>query len=165
MDPHQRCASLVLEFVDVVVCTVLCHFEQQLAGKRVAVGMEPVRWQTNENVSDLDRVTGDDLVAIDHTDNSAGKVIFTLGIETGHLGRLAADECAAIGPTGIRKALNDGLDDGVRQLPGGEVVEEEEWGSTLHSNVINTVIDKILANCVVDTEFECNLKLSAYTIA
>ena len=62
---HEGGAGLVLELVDVLVGAVLCYFEEELAGERVAVGVEAVGGQADEDVADLDGVAGDDLVAVD----------------------------------------------------------------------------------------------------
>ena len=51
---HQGRAGLVLELVDVLVRAVACDLEEQLAGQRVAVGVQAVRGQADEDVADLD---------------------------------------------------------------------------------------------------------------
>ena len=110
MRAHQRRAGLVLQLVDVLVGRVLRHFKQQLARQRIAIGMQPVGGQPDQHIADLDRVAGDDLVAVHRTDDGAGQIVLAVGIEAGHLRRLAADQSAAIGAAGLADALHDGLD-------------------------------------------------------
>ena len=51
---HEGCAGLVLELVDVLVGAVVGDLEEQLAGERVAVGVQAVGGQADEDVADLD---------------------------------------------------------------------------------------------------------------
>src|SRR5258708_24391788 len=150
MGAHEGCAGLVLELVDVLLGAVLCDFEEELAGERVAVGVEAVGGEADEDVADLYGVSGDDPVAVDCSDDGAGEVGFAVGVEAGHLGGLAADEGAAGGAAGLAEGLDDGLGGGVVELAGGGVVEEEEGGGALDGDVVDAVIDEILANGVVD---------------
>ena len=126
MGAHEGGAGLVLEFVDVLVGAVFGDFEEELAGEGVAVGVEAVGGQADEDVADLDVLAGDDVVAVDGADDGAGEVVLAVGVEAGHLGGFAADEGATVGAAGFAEALDDGLDGGVVELAGGEVVEEEE---------------------------------------
>ena len=59
------------------------------------------------------------------------------------------------------EALDDLLDDRVFELAGGEVVEEEERVSALHGDVVDAVVDEVLADGVVDAELEGDLELGA----
>ena len=62
---HEGGAGLVLELVDVLLGAVFGDLEEQLASERVAVGVEAVGGQADEDVADLDVLAGDDLVAVD----------------------------------------------------------------------------------------------------
>ena len=158
---HEGCTGLVLELVDVLVGAVFCYLEEELAGEGVAVGVETVGGQSEEDVADLDVFTGDDLVAVDGTDDGSGEVVFSVGVEAGHLCGFAADEGAAVGAAGFADALDDLLDDHVFESAGGEVVEEEERGGPLDGDVVDAVVDEILADGVMDIEVECDLELGA----
>ena len=48
--------------------------------------------QRDNDIPDRHLLIIDDLIFIDHTGAVAGKIIFVLGIEAGHLGSLAADQ-------------------------------------------------------------------------
>ena len=101
---HQRGAGLVLEGVDVLVGLVLGDFEEELAGERVAVGVQAGGGQADEDVAGLDFCAGDQLGAVDDADDEAGQVVFAVGVEAGHLRGFAADERAAVGAAGFGEA-------------------------------------------------------------
>ena len=160
---HEGRAGLVLELVDVVIGAIFCDFKQQLAGERVAVGMETIRREPKEDVAGLDLLAGDDVGPVDRADDGAGEIVLAIGVETGHLGCFAADERATVGAAGLGDAADDGLD-GVIVLgepAGGEIVEEEEGCGTLDGDVVDAVIDEVRADGVVDSELEGDLELGA----
>ncbi len=66
------------------------NFEEQLARERIAIGMQPVRGQAEDHVAGLDGLASNDPLALDYADDEAGEIIFALGVEAGHLGRLSA---------------------------------------------------------------------------
>ena len=92
---------------DVLGGFVAGDFEEQLAGQRVAVGVQAGGGQADEHVAGLDVCAGDELVAIDGADDEAGQVVFAVGVEAGHLRGFAADERAAVGLAGLRQAADD----------------------------------------------------------
>ena len=161
---HESRAGLVFELIDVLLGPVFAYFEEELAGERVAVGVEAVGGQTNEDVADLDGFAGNDFVAGDGSDDGSGEIVLVVGIEAGHLGGFAADEGAAVGAAGFAETLDDGLDGGVVELAGGEVVEEEERGRALYGDVVDAVVDEVLADGVVDAQFEGDLQFCAYAV-
>ena len=63
---------------------------------------------------------------IDDADDEAGDVVFTVGVEAGHLGRFAADQRAAVLAAAARDAGDDLLGDRRRQPARREVVEKEQ---------------------------------------
>ena len=164
---HEGCAGLVLELVDVLVWAVVGDFEEQLAGERVAVGMQPVGGQADQDVANFNVFAGDDVGAVDAADDGACEFVLTVGVEAGHLCCLASDEGAAIGAAGLGEAANYGFD-GVAilfaELAGGEVVEEKKRCGTLHGDVVDAVIDEVRADRVMYAEFEGDLEFSAHAI-
>ena len=147
---HEGGAGLVLEVVDVLLGTVFGDFEEELAGERIAVGVEAVRGQAEEAVAGLDAFAGDDARARNGADDSASEVVFAVGVEAGHLGGFAADEGAAVRPAGFGDAADDGFDDLVFDAAGGEVIEKKEGGGALDGDVVDAVIDEVGADGVVD---------------
>jgi len=126
--------------------------------------VQAVGGQADEDVANLDVLTGDDVGAVDAADDGACQVVFAVGIEAGHLGGLAADEGAAVGAAGLGEPADDGLNRLAVLLPelaGGEVVEEEERRGALYGDVVDAVVDQVGANGVVNAEFEGDLELGA----
>jgi len=162
---HEGGAGLILELVDVLLWAVLGDFEEELAGEGVAVGVEAVGGQADEDVAYLNGVAGDDLVAGDGADDGAGEVVLVVGVEAGHLGGFAADEGAAVGAAGFAEALDDGLDGRLIEFAGGEVVEEEERAGALNGDVVDAVVDEVLADGVVDVELEGDFEFGADAVA
>src|SRR6202012_3098188 len=135
--------------------------EDELAGKRVAVGVQAGGRQPDENVTLADTFPGNQFVAIDDADDEAGQVVFSVGVEAGHLRGFAADERASIFLAGLRQPSDYLLDDFVFKTPGGEVVEKEERLSALDSNVVDAVIDQVLPHGVMDAELKGDLEFGA----
>jgi hypothetical protein len=98
---HQGRAGLLLDGGDVLRGLVAGNFKQELAGQRIAVGVQAGGGQSDEHVAGLDADAGNHFVAIDGADDEAGQVVFAFGIEAGHLGGFAADEGAAVGLAGF----------------------------------------------------------------
>ena len=164
MGAHEGGAGLILELVDILIWAVLCDFKEQFAGEGVAVRVQAVGGQADENVADLDRFTRNDVGAVDAADDGPGEVVFAVSVKAGHLRGLAANEGAAICAASFGEAADYSLD-GFRVLfaefAGGEIVEEEERCGALHGDVVDAMIDQIRANCVMDTELEGYFELGA----
>ena len=158
---HQGSAGFFLERVDVLLGLVLRDFEEELAGERVAVGVQAGGGEADEDVAGMDFGAGDQLGALDDADDEAGEVVFAVGVEAGHLRGLAADEGAAVGAAGVGEAGDDFLGDFAVEASGGEVVEEEERRGALHGDVVDAVVDQVGADGVVDAELEGDLELGA----
>ncbi len=96
MDLHQRGAGFLLERRHAIARLVAGRLKDELAGERVAVGVQAGGRQTDDNVTGTDIFSSDQLVAVHNADDEAGKIVFPVGVEAGHLRRLAADERAAV---------------------------------------------------------------------
>ena len=99
--------------------------------------------------------------AVDGSDDGAGEVVFSIGIEAGHLCGFAADEGAAVSATGLGDATDDCFDDVVFKAASGEIIEEKERGGTLDGDVVDAVVDEVGTDGVVDAELEGDLELGA----
>ena len=109
MRPHQRRAGLFLDRRHVLRGLVAAHLEEQLARQRVAVGVQPGGGHPDEHVARLDARAGNHLVAIDRAHNEPGQVVLAVGVEAGHLRRLAADQHAAVGLAAVGQPARHGL--------------------------------------------------------
>ena len=81
--------------------------EKDLAGQRVAVGMQAAGGDADQPVAAGDGRAVDDLGVVDHADGEAGQVVFALGVHPGHFRGFAADQGAA----GLDAPLGNSLED------------------------------------------------------
>ena len=98
-------------------------------------------------------------LARDAADDEAGEVVFAVGVEAGHLGGLAAEQRAAVRPAGAGDAVDDRAATSGDEAAGGEVVEKEERPRALDEDVVDAVVDEILADRVVHAGQERDLEL------
>ena len=90
--------------------------EEHVTRERIAIRVQSGRRQADERVARHDPPAVDDARLLDDTDDEAGDVVFTVGVESRHLGRLAADQRAAVFAAPARDAGNHLLGD-VRRQP------------------------------------------------
>src|SRR5439155_27349882 len=161
---HELVANLVLNFIDVGLRRVVGNFEEQFAGQRIAIGMQPVRGQAEDHVAGLDGFAGNDPLALDHADDEAGEIVFALGVEAGHLGRLSAYQGAAVVLAGFGDAFDDLLGDFRFEFSGSEIIHEEKGCGPLYDDVVDAVIHQVGAHGVMDFHFKSDLKFGAHAI-
>ena len=101
---------------------------------------------------------------VDSADDEAGQVVFTIGIEAGHLGSFSANEGASVGVAGLREAADDLFGDLVVEASGGEVIEKEERRRALDRDVVDAVIDEVGAHGVVNAQLKGDLELGSHAI-
>src|SRR6266852_5717771 len=140
---QQFRADFISDFGDVGVGLEFGDFENQLARKRIAVGVQAGGWQRDQGVSGLDSLAGQKFFAFDNTDDEAREIVFTGRIEVRHLRGFAADEGTAGFAAGAAHTFDELLDDLRIELAHREVIEEKERLGTLHENVVDTVIDEV----------------------
>ena len=158
---HQLVADFAFEFVDVGLGRVMANFKQQLAGERVAVGVQAIRGQTQNHIANLDLLSRDDAFALNHADDESSQIVFAFGIEARHLRRFAANQGTAVVLAGFRQTFNHLLRDFRFELAGREIIHEEERSRALHRDVIHTVVHQIRADGVMHLHLECDFQLGA----
>src|SRR5579871_155271 len=144
--------------------TIKLIFAKRLPGERIAVGMQAERWEANRHVALSNGCAGYQAVAFDDSDNAAGQIVFTWGIEAGHRRRFAADERAARLTAARRYTLHHGngligVHDAERQI-----IQEEEWTRAADQNVIDAVRYEVRADRAMAIERKGNLELGADAI-
>lgn len=137
---------------------------QELAGEGIAVRVEPLRWQTDENVAGSDGLAGQHMFSFDATDNETGEIVFAGSIHAGHFGCFAADESAAIPGAAARDTRDDTREHLRIELSDCEVVEEKQWSCTLYCDVVHAVIDEIFTHGIVAASSEGDFELCAYSV-
>ncbi len=85
-------------------------------------------------------------------------------IHAGHLGGLAADQCAAGLPAAISNASNDIAGGRNVQLAGCIVIEKEQGFSTLYNKVVDRHRNQVDAHAAMDAGIDCEFQLGADTI-
>ncbi len=147
-----------------MVGLVAGDLEEQLAGQRIAVGMQAGRGKADEHIAGLDLGAGDQLLFVNNADDEAGEVVFAVGIKARHLGGLSADQRAAVGLAGVGEAGDDLFDDALIEASGGEVIEKEERGRALDRDIVDAMIDQVCADSVVKAHFKGDLELGANAV-
>ena len=137
---------------------------QHLTNQREAVGMHAVGSQTDEHIAGHNVLAIQNLFLVHHTHREAGKIIFVLGIEAGHLSSLAADQCAACLPTSLGNAGNNLLDPCGIVLAACHIVQEEHGAGAGTYDIVDTHGNTVDANGVVLVHQKCNFQLGANTI-
>ena len=120
MPAHQRRADLVLQLIDVLVVRVAGDVEQQFARQRIAIGVQAVRGQAEQDVAGLDGLAGDKPRAADHADDEAYQVVLRADIHAGKLRGFAAQQRATVGLAGIDDAADHPLHDLRIELAAGK---------------------------------------------
>ena len=164
MRAHQFVAHLILDLVHIVLWRIAAHFEEQLAGQRIAVGVQAIGRQAENDIPDLDILASNDPVAFHHTHNKPRQIVLAIGIEAGHLGRLPADQGAAVMLTGIRDAFHHLLGDRRFQLSRRQIVHKEQRRGALHGNIVDAVVHQVSAHGGMQAHREGNLELRSYAI-
>jgi len=124
----------------------LFHLEQNLARQRKAVGVQAGRRQTDEQIAFPDLHAVDDAVAGYRPDDSAGQVVLSGCIKPRHLRGFASDQGAAVFAAGFGHPANKRRSGGGIEHPDAKVVEKKERIGPAGHDIVDTMIDQILAD-------------------
>ena len=138
--------------------------EENLARQRVAVGVQAAGGQTDHRIARPNGLAVEHLGFLDHADNGSAEVVFARLIEAGHLSGLAADERAVVLRARLGKAFDDVLEDARLQPAGANVIQEEERLGAEDGDVVDAMVDQVLADGVVAVQREGELELGADAI-
>ena len=126
--------------------------------------MQAIRGHAENDVTDLNVFPGDNAVALDDADDKARQIVFAVGIETWHFGRLSANQRAAIVLAGIGNALDYFFGDRWFKLSGCQIIHEEQRGGALHGDVVDAMVDEVPANRGVEAHFKGNFEFGSHAI-
>ena len=121
--------------------------------------MQATTLQANEDVTGLYPAGPKYGTLIHITDDEAGKVVIRRSVNPRHLGCLTAKESAAVFATACGYAGYDALHDPWVEYAECDVVQEEQRISPLHQNVVDAVVDEVVANGSVPTRVDGNAQL------
>ena len=116
--------------------------------------MQANRRQRKQNIARLNRLSINYLFTIDHTDDEAGDVVLACVVEARHLSRLSTEQNATDFPATVRNSFNDICHNICGKFSSGNVVKKEERTCALDQDIVDTVIDEIATNRVVDSSCE-----------
>ena len=98
---------------------------------------------------------------LDDADDGAAEVVIAGLIDAGHLGGFAADEGAAVAGAAAREAGDELGEDVGLELAGADVIEEKKRFGAEHGDVVDAMVDEVLADGVVAVHGEGDFELGA----
>ncbi len=138
--------------------------EKNFPRERITVRVQAGRGQADDHVAGTDRFAVDDFGAVDHADDGADQIVIRTVIDAGHLRGFAADEGAA-GLFAAADHPGDELLKAVRlQALGGHVIEEEKRLGPKNGDVVDAMVDQVLADGVVLVHEHGHLQFGADAI-
>ena len=135
-----------------------------LANQREAVGVNAGRGKRDGDIAFLWHPARQQRAAFGGADGKAGKVEPAIRIDARHLGRLAADQGGLALDTAIGDAGNNLGGDGALELAGCEIVQEEQWNSTLCNQVVDAHGHQIDAEAAITADGARQFQLGADTV-
>jgi hypothetical protein len=123
--------------------------------------MRPRRSEADDCIAGAHLRAVDDAILLHDADAEARKVIIRPMVHTGHLGGLAADQCAARLPASLGDARDDTQGDLYRQVSGCVVVEEEQRLRALHDHVIDAHRNQVDSDAIVPARVDRKSQLGA----
>ncbi len=146
VDSRRRRAAPRQAFVASNVPSGVSHIAHDPPDQRETVRMNARARQAKDDVTGRDGCSGQHPVAVDRSDAEAGEVVVAGRIHARHLGRLAADQRAA----GLAASFGDRRDhgrcNGIVELAGRVIVEEEQGLGALDDEVVGAHRDEIDAD-------------------
>ena len=136
-------------------------FEEHLAGERVAVGVEAVAAQADDDIAGADFGAVEEFGAVHDADDGASDIVFAFLIHAGHLGGFTADEGAASLLAGFGEAFEDLLENDGIEFFTADVVEEEKRARADDGDVVDAVIHEVLPDGVVAVRGKSDFELGA----
>src|SRR5207302_5506123 len=143
---QQFRADLISDIGHVSIRLQLCNLKDQLAGERIAVGVQSGRRQGDQSIPGLDALPGKKFFALDDANDETSEIVFARRIKSRHLRRLAADEGTAGFTAGTAHPFDKLFDDLGLEFAHRKIVEEKQRLGALDENVVYAVIYKVGAD-------------------
>src|SRR5579862_1585126 len=121
--------------------------------------MQTVAGHPDDRVVDSDPLRPEERRLLDEADDEAGEVVVGWRVDARHLSGLAADQRTPILTTAGGYAADDRFGDCGVETTKRDVVEKEQRRGALHQNVVDTVIDQVMADRVVASRIDGDLDL------
>jgi len=139
-------------------------FEEHLAGERVAVGMEAVAAEADDGVTGADFRAVEEFRTVHDADDGPGDIVFAFLIHAGHLGGFTTDQGAASFLAGFGEAFEDLLEDDGIEFFTADIVQEKQGPGADDGDVIDAMVDEILADRVVAVRGEGDFEFRADSV-
>ena len=110
--------------------------------QRIAIGMQAFRRKANQHVAGAHARTVQQVLALDHANQSADEIKLAFRVDTGHFSGFTAQQCHAVICTSMRDASDCLADHGRIKLAYPDVIEEEQWFRALHQRIVDAVLDQ-----------------------
>ena len=168
VEPRRREERLADRFpaegVGAILVPELHRLHEHLARERIAVRVEAARREADHDVSGLHLRAVDDLLPPDDADGEPREVVLPRRVHPRQLRGLPAEERALRLLAGVGDPADDRLGDAQLELPGAEVVEEEERAGAAGDDVVHAHADEIEADRVVRAGGEGHLELRPHAV-
>jgi hypothetical protein len=147
-----------------VVHAELEFAENDLAGERVAVGVQAVGGQSDEGIADTHARTVENFGTIGYPDDASDKIVVGPVIQAGHLRRLTTEEGTSGTFAGSSQTGDDFGKNGRIKFACAEIIEEEKRAGTHHGDVVHAMIDEVLPDGFVLPGQDGNFEFGADTV-
>lgn len=137
---------------------------RQPAHQRVAIGMNAGTAKAQKDMTGGNPVSRQLFATFDRADTESGQIIIAGGIHPRHFGGFAPDKGASGNPAAFSDTGDDTFRNAVVELSGGEIIQEEQWFSALHDQIVDAHGDKIDPDSVMPIIINRQFDLGSDTI-
>ena len=137
---------------------------RQPAYQRITIGMDAGTAKAEKDMARGNLVPGQLLSAFDRADAEARQIVITRSIHAGHFGGFTPDKGTSRNAAAFGDTRDDTLRDAIVELPGGEVVEEEQRFGPLHDQVVDAHRNEIDADSIMPVMIDRQFDLCADAI-
>src|SRR5579859_432906 len=132
--------------------------------QRITVGMQSARWQAQQDVAGLHDRDSDQHVLFYNADDSSSEIKRARHIHIGHFRCFAAKQGAADIAAGVRYTVYDGGSLPWIEFAHREVVHKEQWPRPLRRQVVDGVMNEIVADTLKTPGLRRDQRLRANAI-
>ena len=134
---------------------------EDTARKRIPVCMQAIAGKGQNRVSRLDALAAYNPVTLHDTHNRTGKVEVAISVEVRHFCQLSAQQRAP-GLLACRRRAGDDVAHYLRHQPAhADVIQEEERTRSQGENVVDAMVDEVLAHRIVAFQLSRELDLGS----
>ena len=163
MWPQQHVAERSVKPRQLGINGMPASVEQNFPCQAVTVGMQPVRGEAYEYMSGRYLGAGDHSAFLNDTGNDSDQIVI-VAVHARHFGSFTTEHSDIANAAGGRNAAEHFFIQRATQLADTDVVHEIQRFGALHGNVIDAVVDDVMADAVVPARQAGNHQLGADTV-